>query len=53
MVKFVTNDPTGAWRDNLINGSDYDYLTVAYQNTTTIILTGSNGAGIVYRGNFS
>lgn len=53
MVKFVTNDPTGAWQDSLINGSDYDSLSVAYQSTTTIILTGSNGAGIVYQGNFS
>lgn len=53
MVKFVTNDLTGAWWENFINGSDYDYLSLTYRSTTTIILTGSNGAGIVYQGNFS
>ena len=53
MVKFVTNDPTGAWWDNILYGSDYDYLTETYRSTTTIILSGSNGAGSVIKGNFS
>ncbi|MCD9147708.1 calcium-binding protein [Pseudophaeobacter flagellatus] len=53
MTKFVINDPSGNWTADFLNSDDFANPVLAYQSTTTLIITGSNGAAMTLRGNFS
>lgn len=53
MTKFVINDPSGTWTADFLNNDDFANPVLAYRSSTTLIITGSNGAAMTLRGNFS